>query len=70
VLTLDRVSGETLVRAERPFAVPALGDARYELALQIPPAAGKCILKAAAKTDAGDQTVSRRWVVVDTPATR
>lgn len=70
VLTLDRVSGETLARAEQSFAVPALGDARCELALQIPPAAGKCILKAAAKTAAGEQTVSRRWVVVDVPATR
>jgi hypothetical protein len=67
-LTLEGPSGQTLARSKRQFDLPALGDGSYELALTVPEAAGKCILKATAKPDAPQDatpTVSRRWVTVE-----
>jgi hypothetical protein len=69
-LTLQSLTGETLAQSERLFELPGLGDASYELALEIPQTPGKCLLQAAA-TPVGEgqatPTRSRRWVVVDTP---
>jgi hypothetical protein len=73
VLTLDNAAGATLARAERRFELPGLGDASYEVSLDVPQTSGKCILKAAAKPDTAGQagpTISRRWVVVQSPAAR
>jgi beta-galactosidase len=66
-LTLDSERGKAVARAESRFDMRALGDARLELNLAIPPASGKCVLKATAIPDreAGiGVTVSRRWVTI------
>lgn len=70
-LTLEGPSGQTLARSKRQFDLPALGDGSYELALTVPEAAGKCILKATAQPDAPGEatpTISRRWVTVEKSA--
>ncbi len=68
VLSLENESGQTLAKVERRFELTEGGDASYELPLDVPAAAGKCVLKAAAQPD-GDAkaqaTLSRRWVTVE-----
>jgi beta-galactosidase len=67
VLSLESESGQTLAKVERRFELPEGGDARYELPLDVPVAAGKCLLKATAKPDGDgiEATLSRRWVMVE-----
>ena len=66
-LVLEDAQGKVLAKAERPFAMDPLGNAAYEMPLEVPNLPGRCTLKATAK--AGDKafgkpTVSRRWVTV------
>ncbi len=66
-LSLENETGQELARAEQPFALPAAGDASLELALTVPAASGKCLLKAVAQPGGQDRiapTISRRWVAV------
>jgi len=68
LLTLETRDGQTLARCERPFELPELGDASYELPLTVPDTAGPCILKATAGPSAppgAAPTVSRRWTTVE-----
>jgi hypothetical protein len=64
-LSLETKSGKKLIQTEQSFEMKELGDASYTVSLPIPPAVGKCVLKATAKPSQGDSTVSRRWVTVD-----
>jgi hypothetical protein len=69
-LTLEKPTGETLARCEQPYELPGLGDASYDLALEVPKAAGKCVLQAAAAPlgeDGAAPTLSRRWLIIGSP---
>jgi hypothetical protein len=67
VLSLESESGQTLAKVERRFELPEGGDASYELRLDLPAVAAKCLLKATAKPDGEgiEATLSRRWVTVE-----
>jgi hypothetical protein len=68
ILSLENESRQTLAKVERRFELPQGGDASYELPLDVPAVAGKCVLKATAKPDGDDKTqatLSRRWVTVE-----
>lgn len=71
-LVLTSPSGETLARAEAPFALDALGQSRRSLQLTVPaPIPGRCLLQAVASpTAAGSSspTTSRRWVSLVPPS--
>ena len=63
VLTLEEEKGKLLASCEHTFDLDALGDTSLEMPLIIPGGAGKCILKATARSnDAREGTTSRRWV--------
>lgn len=63
-LTLEGADGRELARAETPFEIAPLGARSLDLDLAVPDGAGPCVLKAAAVTDAGARTVSRRKVTL------
>ncbi|HYG35133.1 MAG TPA: glycoside hydrolase family 2 TIM barrel-domain containing protein [Clostridia bacterium] len=66
VLTLENEKGKTVARAERNFAMNALGDQSLEIPLAIPNATGKCTLRATAKPSGKiENTISRRWVKIE-----
>jgi len=67
-LALENEAGTALCSTEQRFDLKELGDASYTLSLTVPAAAGKCVLKATATSDAKSKTsptVCRRWVTVE-----
>ena len=68
VVTLESEAAGTLARAEHPFALNALGDAKIDVPLSVPSSSGKCVLRATAlpapRLNVGP-TISRRWVTVE-----
>jgi hypothetical protein len=63
-LTLEAEDGREVARAEAPFEIGPLGALSRDLELAVPGVSGRHVLKAAAITEAGERTVSRRKVTV------
>jgi hypothetical protein len=63
-LTLEKEDGTEVARASRAFDIGPLGTLGHELALTVPSAPGRYLLRAAAIADGGSRTVSRRKVTV------
>ena len=73
VLSLETEGGRELVNSTRRFKLTALGDATLQVSLAVPAAAGKCVLKAAARPDGvgkSSATLCRRWVTLEQAMTR
>ncbi|MCX7048083.1 MAG: hypothetical protein NTX50_21685 [Candidatus Sumerlaeota bacterium] len=73
-LTLETEADKELARAEQRFDLKELGDARLEIALNVPANAGvnagRCMLKACARADGKTEqeaTLSRRWLTIESP---
>jgi hypothetical protein len=66
-LTLETEDGRELARASQPFEIAALGAVSHDLDLQVPATKGRCLLKAAAITEGGERTLSRRKVTIGEP---
>jgi len=63
-LTLEGEDGTEVARASEAFDLAPLGTLGRELALAVPAAPGRYLLRAAAIADGGSRTVSRRKVTV------
>ena len=73
VLSLETAEGRELAHSTKRFKLTALGDATLQVPLSIPAAAGKCVLKAAARPDGvskSSATLCRRWVTLEQAMTR
>jgi hypothetical protein len=66
-LTFESEDGRELARASVPFDIAPLGALSREIALAAPSAPGLYLLKAAAITESGGRTVSRRKVRIGGP---
>jgi hypothetical protein len=66
-LTLETEDGSELARVSKPFELAPLGAASHDLELAAPPSPGRCLLKAAAITESGLRTLSRRKVEIAAP---
>ncbi len=63
-LALEAKDGREVARAEKPFAIAALGTLSEDLELVAPGAPGRYLLRATAVTRTGARTVSRRKVTI------
>jgi hypothetical protein len=66
-LTFEAEDGREAARVEVPFEVAPLGALTRDIDLASPAMPGRYLLKAAAITDAGARTVSRRKVTIGQP---
>jgi hypothetical protein len=63
-LTLEREDGGEVARAVKPFEIAPLGTLGHDVELAAPSEPGRYLLKAAAVTEGGSRTVSRRKVAI------
>jgi hypothetical protein len=63
-LTLETEDGRELARASQAFEIAPLGTLTRDLDLKVPADERRCLLRAAAITEGGSRTVSRRKVTI------